>query len=99
MPSSFTSLRLLVAASILTAMSGKLCSQAAPTATQRVHLSAFAGVSGVYTGLEGGRNLSVTAGTGIGAGSFFRLHPSLEVRGTVALDGAQSTRRETSLAG
>ena len=33
-----------------------------PVAVQPMQLSAFGGISGVYTGLSGGKNLSVTAG-------------------------------------
>jgi hypothetical protein len=56
--------------------------QATPAATQNLHLSAFGGVTGSYTGLEGSRNLGITAGADVGFRSFYHLYPSLEVRGT-----------------
>ena len=36
--------------------------EAHPTATRQLQLSAFGAVSGVFTGLEGGKNFAVTAG-------------------------------------
>lgn len=74
-------------------------SQAAPTATQRLHVAAFAGLTGVYTGLEGGRNVALTTGINIGTGSFFRLHPFLELRGTVALNGGSVDSQRNVLGG
>ena len=60
--------------------------QAVPTASAGIHFSAFAGVTGNYTGISLGRNLSITAGGDATFRSFFGLYPSLEVRGTYPVD-------------
>jgi len=60
--------------------------QAAPTMSRPVELSAFGGVSGVETGLSGGRNLSVTAGLDLGLRKAWDLRPSLEYRARYAMD-------------
>lgn len=62
-------------------------SQAAPgqsvsTAGRTLVPSAFAGLTGTYTGLYGGRNLGITAGLDLGFRPIFGLLPSIEVRGT-----------------
>lgn len=57
-------------------------SQATSTASATVQFSAFGGASGVYTGLNGSRNLSITAGADMTLRSYFGVHPSIEVRGT-----------------
>lgn len=56
--------------------------QATPTGVEAFRLSTFAGATGTYTGLGGGRNLGVTAGVDLGIRSFFSLEPSLEIRGS-----------------
>jgi hypothetical protein len=68
--------------------------QARSTATQMLRLSAFGGINGTYTGLEGGRNVGITGGVDLGFRPFFRLRPSLEVRGTYPThdDGIDSQR-------
>jgi hypothetical protein len=54
-----------------------------PTAVQKLQLSAFGGVSGDYTGLGGGKNLSLTAGGDLALPIVFnRLRPTIELRGT-----------------
>ncbi len=60
--------------------------QSLPTAAQPLQLSAFGGVSGVFTGLEGGKNFSITAGGDLGLPAWHRLRPVLEVRGTYPTD-------------
>ncbi len=60
--------------------------QASPTATLRVDLSAFAGVTGTYTGLEDGKNAAITAGLNLGLRKRFGVRPSVEVRGTLPFD-------------
>jgi len=73
--------------------------QAAPTATQTLQLSAFGGLSGVFTGLEGGHNLSVTAGLDLAFLSFHGFHPAAEVRGTYPLDSGTINSQKNFLAG
>jgi hypothetical protein len=59
--------------------------QAVPTAAQTMQLSAFGGLSGVFTDVLGGHNLSFTAGGDLSFRPFFRfgIVPSVEVRGTI----------------
>jgi hypothetical protein len=69
--------------------------QAAPTATQAMKLSAFGGLTGVYTGLLGGHNLSITAGADLAFPKFLYVRPVLELRGTYpihqgTIDGQKS---------
>jgi len=59
---------------------------AKPTATQDIQLSAFTGVSGVYTGLSGGRNISLTVGADLALTPWNGVLPSLELRGTYPID-------------
>ncbi len=63
--------------------------QASPTASRAFELSAFGGVSGVYTGLADGKNLSITGGVDLGFRSFFGVHPALEVRGMYPVDSGE----------
>jgi hypothetical protein len=60
--------------------------QATPTATQAISLSAFAGVTGAYTGLDSSRNLGFTAGFDVSFKPLYRLYPSAEIRGTYPID-------------
>jgi opacity protein-like surface antigen len=65
---------------------GEAQAQAAPTAIRTLDLSAVGGGSGVYTGLQGGKNLSITAGVDLTIRTFFGLRPSVEIRGTYPVD-------------
>jgi hypothetical protein len=58
----------------------------APTAIQKMQLSAFGGVSGVFTGLNSGKNFSVTAGVDLALPPVIHLRPTLEARGTFPAD-------------
>ena len=59
-----------------------------------MQFSGFGGVSGVYTGVGLGRNLSVTAGADMTLRSLYGLHPSIEVRGTYPVeDGSVDSQR------
>ena len=73
--------------------------QSAPTATQTFNLSVFGGATGTWIGLDQGRNLGITAGVDLGAGSFFGLHPAVEVRGTYAVDNGDIAGERNALAG
>lgn len=73
--------------------------QANPTATQRLQISAFGGLTGTYTGLEGGRNLGITAGADLDIYSFHNFVPGAEVRGTYPIHEGQIDGQEDLLAG
>lgn len=73
--------------------------QAFPTATQPLQFSAFGAATGTYTGLGGGKNLSITAGADIGFKPFYRFYPSAEVRGTYPIDGGQVDAQKNILFG
>lgn len=73
--------------------------QVLPTARQTLQLSGFAGASGVYTGLAGGKNLSVTAGIDLTIRPYFGLSPTVEVRGTYPVDSGNVDSEENLLAG
>lgn len=78
---------------------GVISAQSTPTASRALEPSAFAGLTGTYTGLESSRNLSFTAGVDVGFHPFFGLLPSVEVRGTLPLDSGQLVGEKSALAG
>ncbi len=88
---------------IIVAVGASACvrgsAQAVPTATQRLQLSAFGGISGVYTGFNSGRNLGITAGIDLGIRPVYSLFPSLEARGTYPLDKGQTDNQRNILFG
>ena len=57
-----------------------------PTAERQLQLSAFGAVSGVFTGLQGGKNFSITAGGDLGLPPWHGIRPTLEVRGRYPAD-------------
>ncbi len=65
---------------------GAAAAQSVATASRSFVPSAFAGITGTYTGLYSGRNLGLTAGLDLGFHPFFGLLPSIEVRGTYPID-------------
>ncbi|WP_213806914.1 hypothetical protein [Granulicella sp. dw_53] len=73
--------------------------QATPTASQGYQLSVFGGGTGNFTGLLGGKNLDVTAGADLGFRSFFRLNPSIEVRGTFPIKKGHIASEKNVVAG
>ena len=73
--------------------------QALPTAERPMQLSAFGAVSGVYTGLAGGKNFSITAGVDLGLPPFGRVRPTIEVRGTYPTDRGLVDSQKSVLAG
>ena len=70
-----------------------------PTALQTLQLSTFAGVSPVFTGLGGGRNLSFTAGVDLAVHPYRGLRPTLEVRGTYPMDSGNVDSQKDILGG
>jgi opacity protein-like surface antigen len=73
--------------------------QAMATASRPFALSAFGGINGTYTGLDGGKNLGITAGGDIGFKPFHGFYPSAEIRGTYPIDGGQVDSQENFLFG
>jgi len=73
--------------------------QALPTAERPMQLSAFGAVSGVYTGLAGGKNFAITAGVDLGLPPFRRVRPTIEVRGTYPTDHGLVVSEKSVLAG
>lgn len=76
----------LAAFAAAVACSREVAAQALPTATQKFQLSAFGGVSGVDTGLNSSHNISILLGANLGFHSFYRWHPSVELRGMIPID-------------
>ena len=81
-------------------LSGIAAAQSAkPTADQDIQLSAFAAASGDYTGLAGGRNLSVTAGADLALAPWHGTRPTLELRGTYPIDKGAIVAQKDVLGG
>jgi hypothetical protein len=79
---------------------GRASAQVAlPTASRTLQLSAFGGVSGVFTGLSGGKNLSITAGADLGFLPFHGVRPSAEIRGTYPMDRGHIDSQKSALGG
>jgi opacity protein-like surface antigen len=72
---------------------------ALPTASRALQLSAFGGLTGVYTGLSHGKNLSITAGGDLGLPPWRGIRPSIEVRGTYPVHGGRVDSEKSILAG
>jgi hypothetical protein len=60
--------------------------QDAPAAIQRLSISAFAGATGTFTGLDSSRNAAITAGVDLSFRPIHGLYPSVEIRGTYPVD-------------
>jgi len=73
--------------------------QGIPTATQQLELSAFAGGTGTFTRLEGGKNLGITAGADLTLLRFRLLRPSLEIRGNEPVDKGHISSQKSFLGG
>jgi hypothetical protein len=67
-----------------------------PTAVQRLQLSAFGGGTGVFTGLQTGKNLGFTAGVDLALMPIHGLiRPTVEIRGTYPVhDGKVDSERD-----
>jgi hypothetical protein len=91
----------LTLALLLAMISGARGAQAQgmPTATRQLQLSAFGAVSGVYTGLAGGKNFSITAGGDLGLPPWHGIRPTIEVRGTYPTDHGLVDSQKSILAG
>ncbi len=73
--------------------------QAIPAATRPFTLSAFGAATGTFTGLDGGKNLGITAGGDIGFKPFHLFYPSAEVRGTYPIDDGKVDAQKNILFG
>jgi hypothetical protein len=89
--------RALAAAILTTAAAAH--SQALPTASQALQLSAFGAASGVFTGLYGGHNAGITAGADLSMPSLHGYHPSIEVRGIYPFDKGQVDSQKSVMGG
>lgn len=79
----------LVALFLFAAFAPLLPAQSVATASRTVAPSAFGGLTGTYTGLNGGRNLGITAGLDVALRSFYGFSPAIEIRGTYPVDNGQ----------
>jgi hypothetical protein len=71
-----------------------------PTASQTAQLSVFGGLTGDYTGLDGGKNLGITAGLDLGLPPVTRLiRPVVEIRGTFPMDGGKVDSQRNIMGG
>jgi hypothetical protein len=73
--------------------------EALPTAVRPMQLSAFGGVSPVFTGLSGGKNFSITAGADLALPNFRKVRPVIEVRGTYPTDHGLVDSQKSILGG
>lgn len=85
---------LLFAYAISFPVVSQLMAQSIPTASRGIVPSAFVGITGTYTGLQGGRNLGITAGLDIGFRPVFGLLPSAEIRGTYPINNGSIVGEE-----
>src|SRR4051812_42116445 len=76
-------LPLALLATVISASSSM--AQGFSTASRQVAPSVFGGISSTSTGLNGSKNVGVTAGLNFGFHTMLRLAPSFEVRGTFPL--------------
>jgi hypothetical protein len=72
---------------------------AKPTADQNIQLSVFGAASGNYTGLSGGRNLSITAGIDLALAPWHGTRPTLEIRGIYPIDKGKIVSQKDVLGG
>lgn len=73
--------------------------QSESTASRRITPSVFVGLTGVHTGLNAGRNVSITAGVDIAFRPNSFLHPAIEYRGMYAIDRGQVDSLKSNLGG
>jgi len=83
----------------VSALTHTASAQAAPAGTQKLQLSAFVAATGTFTGLEGGKNLGITAGADLTYLGFRRFHPSFEARGTYPIDKGHISSQKNFLLG
>jgi hypothetical protein len=69
------------------------------TASRALQLSAFGAATGVYTGLEGGKNALITVGGDLELLPLHGVRPAIEVRGSYPVDGGNIASQRSVLAG
>jgi hypothetical protein len=65
----------------------------------KLQLSAFVAGTGTFTGLEGGKNLGITAGADLTFLSFRRFRPSFEARSTYPINEGRISSQKNFLLG
>src|SRR5258705_3123135 len=83
----------------VSALTHTASAQAAPAGTQKLQRSALVEATGTFTGLEGGKNLGITAGADLTYLGFRRFHPSFEARGTYPIDKGHISSQKNFLLG
>jgi opacity protein-like surface antigen len=83
----------------VSALTHTASAQAAPAGSQKLQLSAFVAATGTFTGLEGGKNLGITAGADLTFLGFRRFRPAFEARGTYPIDKGQISSQKYFLLG
>jgi hypothetical protein len=83
----------------VSALAHTAAAQAAPAGSQKLQLSAFVAATGTFTGLEGGKNLGITAGADLTFLHFSRFRPSFEARGTYPIDKGNISSQKNFLLG
>lgn len=73
--------------------------QAEPTATNVHQLSAFGALTGVYTGVSGGKNLGVSVGVDLALAPCRGMRPTLELRGLYPIDKGTIVSEKAGLGG
>jgi hypothetical protein len=74
-------------------------SQALPTASSNIRISAFAGASGNFTGLQLAKNLDFTGGVDVEFKPFAGFYPAVEVRGMYPILSGQTVSERNLLGG
>jgi len=90
---------LLFALLMLSSAATAANAQATPAASRTIDFSAFGGLTGTYTGLSGGRNLSITAGFDVNLPPIYGVRPSVEVRGTTPIKNGHVDAQKDILVG
>ena len=80
-------------------LTASIRAQGTPAATRQIDFSAFAGVTGIYTGLSQGRNAAITAGLDLNLAEIAHFRPALEVRATSPFDNGSVDAQRSVLAG
>jgi hypothetical protein len=90
----------ILAGLVLIVTAGARCkAQEIVTELQAARIQVFGLGSGVWTGYEGGKNLSLTGGGDLILRPLFRLQPGLEVRATIPVDSRTIDGQRTFLGG
>jgi hypothetical protein len=92
-------LLILFTLAALAGIPGHAAAQGGSTASRRITPSVFAGITSVQTGLDAGRNVSLTAGMDFELLPDHVLHPAIEYRGTYAIAKGNVDSLKTNLAG